>query len=419
MAQNATPSVQMQTPAVNPADSQQIPFRAATIERVDTLTAFSSTAMTASTQRQEKTIEGAGYIYGIYIDAQASSATSTAASVAVYAEDAPFNVLDTLIIRDVNGEIASLQGYHAFIANLCNGWAKETPATGLAQGNALPSSAVGTGGVGTSASQDANIVSNVGSVGLASTGTSAGGNFRFPLRVPVATNRRDLLGVLANQDRAQKYSLRADIAASGAVFSTAPSSLPNVTFNLFYEQYSVPLANAPDGSPQEQFPPTFGTVHFTTQTVSEAAPSNGSQINHFIRRVGNTMRWLALVFRSTTTGGGTPSRGNADANPPTNLQMKLGEDSVFNESWNYRRGIMFERYGFDMPRGVLVYDWIHDFGPFAGYELGDDLVHSQALVNANIRVNYPTTSNTWQSGSTLTLVTDDLIFSEPQIAAVG
>lgn len=417
MAQSPTPSVQMQTPAVNPSQRTAVPFRAATLERVDLL-ASESQALTASTQRIERTIEGAGYVYGVWLDVNATSATNTAASVPVYTEDAPFNALDSVIFRDVNGEICNLQGYNLFLANIINGYSKMIPPTGNASGAALPASTVGTGGVGTSASQDTNIVLNVGSVGLASTGTSAGGNFRFPVRVPIATNRRDLLGIVANQDRAQKYSLRTDIAASGAIFSTAPSSLPTVAINKLYEQYSVPLPTAPDGSPQEVFPPTFGTVHFHTQTVSEAAPSNGSTVNHYLRRIGNTVRWIGLVFRSTTAAAGTASRGNADANPVSLLRLKLGEDSVFSESWNYRRGLMFERFGFDVPRGLAVYDFIHDFGPFSGYELGDDLVHSQALVNAQFQISYPSTANTWQTGSTLTLVTSDLIYSQPQVAAV-
>jgi hypothetical protein len=416
MPQQSTPSVQLQTPAVNTPSRTRVPFRAATLERVDIL-AGESLAMTASTQRIERTLEGAGYVFGIYLDVVATSATSTAASVAVYAEDAPFNVLDSVIFRDVNGEICNLQGFNLWLTNLINGYNKLTPPTANAPGSGLPSS-TGVGGIGTSASQDANLVVNVGAVGTASTGATAGGNFRFPVRVPVATNRRDLLGILANQDRAQKYSLRTDVAASGSVFGTAPSSLPTIAINKFYEQYSVPLPTAPDGSPQDIFPAHFGTVHFHTQTVSESAPSQGSTVNHYVRRIGNTVRWFGLVARSATSSSAAPIRGNADVNPPNLLRLKLGEDSVYSESYNYRRGIMFERYGFDLPRALMLYDFIHDFGPFSGFELGDDLVHSQALVNAQFQITYPSGGSVWQAGSTLTILTSDLIFSEPQVASV-
>lgn len=132
------------------------------------------------------------------------------------------------------------------------------------------------------------------------------------------------------------------------MFSTAPSSLPTVAINKFYEQYSVPLPTAPDGSPQDIFPAHFGSVHFHTQTVSESAPANGSTVNHYVRRIGNTVRWFGLVFRSATASTSTPIRGNADANPVSLIRLKLGEDSVISETWNYRRGLMFERYGYDM-----------------------------------------------------------------------
>jgi len=63
------------------------------------------------------------------------------------------------------------------------------------------------------------------------TGAGAtGGSYRFHLWVPVGLNRRDLRGVLGNQDRAQKYSLRTDIAsgtgaAGGPLYVTAPTTL--------------------------------------------------------------------------------------------------------------------------------------------------------------------------------------------------
>ncbi|MCU1492232.1 MAG: hypothetical protein JWM85_3637 [Acidimicrobiaceae bacterium] len=416
MGQQPTPSAQMQTPSVN-APASRVPFRAATIERVALLASESLTLSSTTTQRIERTVEGAGFIFGVVLDVVFTGATSTAASVAAYTEDAPFNALDTVILRDVNGELSDLSGWNTWLCNLLENWSGGAPASGNAPGNALPSAA-GVGGVGVTASQDGNINLNIGSVGTASTTSAAGGNFRFQVRVPVGTNRRDLLGILGNQDRAQKYSLRSDLAISSAIFSTSPSSLPAVAINKFYENYAVPLPTAPDGSPQEVFPPTFGTLHFHTSTVSEAAPANGSTVNHYIRRLGNTTRYFALVFRSATSSITSPIRGNADANPPTLIRVKLGEDTVLEETWTYRRWIMFERYKYDLPRGVAAYDFIHDFGPFAGFEVGDDYVHSQALVNGQFMVTYPATGSTWQVGSTLTIVTSDLIYSEPQVASV-
>lgn len=406
----------MQTASVNAPSQARVAFRAATMERIDILAAEAVT-LSAALQPIQRTVEGAGYIYGLNLDVVATGATSTAASVAAYTEDAPFNVLDTVSLADANGELYNLSGFEAAVVSCMTREDADPPIISNADGAALPSS-TGVGGMGTTASQDPNIVLNVGAVGTLSTTAAAGGNFRFPLRIKVAANRRDLLGLLGNQDRSQKYQLRTDVSASSVVFSTAPSSLPALAINKFYEEYSIPLPTAPDGTPQEVFPASFGTMLYHTRQTSATAPSNGGQVSHFLQRIGNTIHFLALIFRSATASTSTPIRGNADINPPTAISLKLGEDVVFRETWTYRRTLQFERLGFDSFRGVLLYDWIHDFGPFAGFELGDDLIHTEALVNAQFLVSYPTTASTWQPGSFLKFITRDDIFNQPAVAQV-
>lgn len=409
------PTVQLQTPATQPSGQARIPFRAATMERVNILAAETGVVLAGNAlQPIERTVEGAGYVYGILLDVAATGATSTAASVAVYTEDAPFNILDTVKFSDANGELHALSGWETYLVNVISHEDADTPILANAPGAALP--VAGAGGVGTPSSADPNILINAGAVGSASTGSLAGGNFRFPVRVKVAANRRDLLGILGNQDRSQKFALRTDVSAQSVVFGTAPSSLPSLSINKFYEYYSVPLPTAPDGTPEEVFPVSFGTLLFHTHQTSPSAPSNGAQIPHYLQRLGNTIHWIAMIFRSATSSSVAPTRGGADGAPPTTIQLKLGEDTVFSETWMYRRFLMFERLGFDAPRGVLLYDWIHDFGPFAGFELGDDLIHTDALVNAQHVISYPTTSNTWQPGSSLKYVMRDDIFNQPAVA---
>jgi hypothetical protein len=411
------PTVQLQTPATQPSGQAQIPFRAATMERVNILSAETGIVLGTALQPIERTVEGAGYVYGIMLDVVATGATSTAASVAVYSEDAPFNILDTVKYSDANGELWSLSGWESALVSVLTHEDANQPIIANATGAALPGA--GTGGMGTTSSQDPNVVLNVGSVGTASTGSTAGGNFRFPLRVKVAANRRDLLGILGNQDRSQKFQLRTDVSALSVPFSTAPSSSPALTINKFYEYYSIPLPTAPDGTPQEVFPVSFGTLLFHTHQTSPNAPGNGAATSHFLQRLGNTVHWIALVFRSATSSSTVGTRGNADQNPPTSIQFKLGEDVEFTETWTYRRDLMFERLGFDAPRGVLLYDWIHDFGPMVGFELGDDLIHTDALVNAQHYIAYPATANTWQPGGTsLKYVMRDDIFNQPAVSQV-
>jgi hypothetical protein len=112
-----------------------------------------------------------------------------------------------------------------------------------------------------------------------------------------------------------------------------------------------------------------------------------------------------VILRSNNT------RSAAETQFPTNLQFKVGEDTLFNESWHYRKFLLYERYGFDMPNGVIAYDTLHDFAAAAGFEIGDDYFHTQALVNAQLIATYP--SGYGSTANSLKFLTDDLQYVEP------
>jgi hypothetical protein len=352
-----------------------VPFRRATAERVSRLP-NDIKLLTTSTQRVEHDVEGSGFVYGILLDVQAPIASGNAAVVA-YQEDGPYSALDSVVYRDVNGELVNLGGWDLAMANVAakqyvGQW--EDAAT---NGTALYTAVTGSG--------------------------STGGSFTFLVRVLIALNRRDLIGLVGNQDRSQKYSLRTDYAASTSIYSTAPTALQNMTVDRYYENYSVPLPTGANGQAQEVLPPSFGTLHFLTSFFSEAVPSGGNTTNHFLRRIGNTIRFIILAFRSNG------SRVTADTNAPTSIIFKVGEDTLFTESYRYRRWLMFERYGFDWAKGVLVYEALHDFdGQGAGGELGDDYFHTQSLVNAQFLISYP--AGFGSTNNTLKFITDDLIY---------
>src|SRR5439155_12440417 len=135
----------------------------------------------------------------------------------------PWNALDTVVYRDVNGELINLDGFSLFIAN-------------LAQANF----------------KNRYLDASVDRFTTVPGGALAGGSFEFYVRIPIALNRRNLRGVVGNQDRSQRYMLRTDVAASGAIYLTAPTTLPTFTINKLYENYSVPLQTSPDGQPQQQ-----------------------------------------------------------------------------------------------------------------------------------------------------------------------
>jgi hypothetical protein len=349
-----------------------IPFRRATTPRTDKLQVISGINVTAAIQRFDQSVDGSGYLAAIDIDV--SVLTATNAATVAYTEDAPYNFLNSVVLRDVNGELINITGYHLYLANLYFGY---TPT--LSRISSL----------------DANVYSLVTGAG------ATGGTFRFHLYAPTIINRRNLLGLVGNQDRAQRYSLRTDLDTTTTLYSTPPTNPGAITVTKIYENYAVPPAVNQFNVPQQQFPDAFGALHFITQTVSESVPVGGSTINHYVKRVGNTIRAIILVFRANGL------RATAETNLPLGIQMKIGDTTIFNESVAYRRRIMFDRYGFDAPAGIVVYDWITDVMMRAGSEFGDDWIWSQSVVNFQFLISYP--AGYGSTNNTLTFLTSDLI----------
>lgn len=363
---------QISNPDMNPrGPAPMIPFRDATLERTDIIPGFSLT-VAAGASRQEFIVPGSGFLASILLNAVMVTGANGANVTA--SEDAPWNIYDTIVLRDTNGELVYLQGFDNYIANLTD----KLYSTRFLD-----------------LSPDTYVFSPV----ITGAGATAGG-FTQTMRVPVILNRRDLIGLLGNQDRAQSYFLRTDISPLATVYGTVPTGANTLTLSKVYENYSVPNGNTPNGQAQQITPDSYGTLHFTTAVQSDQPPTGGSTVNHYLKRVGNTVRWLALVFRANG------SRATAEANFPTSIRFKVGDDTIFNETYWYRRALMFERFGFAFPPGVLIYDAMHDFEAGAGNELGRDYYHTQALQNAQFQISYP--AGFGSTNNSLRIITDDL-----------
>ena len=382
-------------PAVAPPSGNRseksVPFRRATTFRTTQVTSSSGTNVGTPTASYDVIIEGSGFIYAI--DLEVAVTTSANAAAVAYGEDAPWSTLGSVVFRDVNGELVNLSGFNLRLANLYGGW-RSTPSEW--DNYTIPpvtASAV---------TKDALVAQLVSGAG------GTGGSYRFHVYVPIGLNRRSLWGILGNQDRAQKYSLRTDFVSAAAtasgptsIYTTAPTTQGTYVLNRMYENYAVPAPSDANGHKQQQIPDKFGIINFLTQAVNPTAPNGGSAINHYLPRLGNTIRAITLVLRSAGT------RAAAETNAPTRIQFNLGDTPIFVETPQYRRMLMYERYGFDAPQGVYNFDAITDFNWSAGYELGDDYFWTSGLVNAQFIISYP--AGFGASSNTLTVVTGDML----------
>jgi hypothetical protein len=363
-----------------------IPFRRATTYRTQVIDTTGPQILTAAQQNVEVTVQGSGYIYGIDLDIQ-SVAAANAAAVA-YVEDAPWSALASVVFRDVQGELVNLDGFSLHIANLYFGYRSDRE-------DSASTATVAAAAAGSQGSLDTGVYQQVG------TAVATGGSFRMHMWVPVATNLRDTIGLLGNQDRAMRYQLRTDIAPSASLFSVAPTTLPQITIRRNYHSFAVPGATNANGARQQQVPDKFGVLHYTTKNRNVAVPAGSSTVNHPLARLGNTIRAIALVLRSNG------SRATAETNKPTLITFKLGDVPIFSETPDHRRFLMYQRFGFDAPAGVYVFDSISDFFLKAGNELGEDYFWTNGLVNAQFEITYP--AGFGSTNNSLEVLTDDLL----------
>jgi len=350
-----------------------IPFRRSTSFRTTRLQTSSGTSVGAAEQNINIQIEGSGYVWAVDVEVDIETAANAAA--VTFNEDAPWSALTSVIFADVNGELVNLDGFSLRLASMYGGWA-------------IRDDQVAT---------DPLVFERVtGAVGR-------GGSTHFHIQVPVGLSQRTLLGILGNQDRAQKYSLRTNFNTTAGIYGVAPTTPGTVTIDRSYLNYAVPAPTNAQGQPQEILPPKFGVLSYLTRMVSPSPPSSSTTVNHFLARLGNTIRVLILVFRDGNAA--LSARTDAEANMPTSIRFLLGDTPLFSETTSLRRKLMWDRYGFNAPAGVLVYDFITDILRVAGDELGDDYIFSNGLVNAQFEIAYPAG---WAANSSLTIITSDI-----------
>lgn len=384
-----------------------VPFRRATIGRnqligVENYVLNTTGTLAAAIQTASiPTIQGQGYFEKLEMDCNATNSVNNAATAVVFQEDAPWNAIANLILGDINAPIIyNVNGYYTFLANFFGGLWRNDPM----------------------ASWDPYVWNAV--IG----NTTTGGAFRFRLLLSLVSGLRDLIGLSGNQDAGQKFDLSYSVSAGSTIYSTgSASATTNLAVTRTYWSRAVPNAVNNRGLPNAQFPNTFGALHFTLQARSEATPAPSSTIQHYVRRLGTTMRAMILVFRSNAL------RSTAEAAAPTAINFYAGDQPLFREDYATRRCEMYRRYPFNdshivnvagtlgqqsplggVPsatllgagfNGVLCYDRISDFDAAAGEETGNDWLWAEQLNQMRFDITYP--SGWTAASSSLDIVTQD------------
>lgn len=299
-----------------------LPFNAAAREHTET--AFDVSVVPTTTTQEvlqgaNQSLPAEGYLRSVYVQVEASGGTVGAAALAA---DAPWNLIQSVTLSDVNGApiFGPVSGYELFLINKWGGYMFRGEPT------AYPD--------------------------YAATGITIG----FALRIPIEINRQTGFGSLGNQNAAAAYKLRITLNTIANIWSVAPTAAPTLRFRGYIETWTQPLPQDAAGRPQATQPPAHGTTQYWSAT--QYAINGGQQIIQ-LARVGNLIRQFILVFRQVSGVRTTV------ANMPDVLQLDWDARMFFQETRAYRRSLMVASQPVNAAAtgltqcedGVLVYSW--------------------------------------------------------------
>jgi hypothetical protein len=239
--------------------------------------------------------------------------TWTGGVAGTLATDAPFNVLQSVFLQDVNGAYFQypIDGYSLMEENVYGGYSYRA---------------------------DPRIASTYAAG--PTTGT-------FTLRIPVQVTRHNAYGALANQNAAASYKLGWTWNTSANVFSAAPTTAPVWTATAYLEAWTQPNARDLKGRPQAQLPPAHGSSQqwsYYTKVLT-----TGNNVIQF-PRVGNTIRTIVCIARNT-------SGARDDTVLPTPFSLNLDGRVLTSEDVVLRKTLMGDALenGGTVDVGVLVF----------------------------------------------------------------
>lgn len=325
-------------PSGQGADQQQqayVPFSRASRLRTDAGRQLTGTITTATQQLSFTPLPTTGYLSTLYLVVVATAAGNSA--TVAFQADAPWNFFRTILFRDATGIpiLNLLTGYQAYLAAKWGAYRLGRP-----EGSSLAFSTT--------------------------TGSGAtGGSFTFILPIYQEFGR-DTLGVLANMDASAGYQLDLTVAASTDIYSTAPTTLPPFTINLWLESYTNPPKTL-EGNPTRDTPPALGSTQFWS--VQNYNWSGTAEQTVQIVRVGNLIRDMILVFRNTSS----PAARSATVVPSSlaNIRFELDQTYLMNQSVIMNQFINYRYWTYDLDTGIILYGFCYDPDNLPTGEYGD------------------------------------------------
>lgn len=301
---------------------QRIPFVRASHRYLEPAFDVSNTPGAAALDLGPFDVPPYGYIRAVRLLVTVSGAVL---GTGVLSADFPWNIIQRATLQDTNGYplVFPLTGYQLYLANFFGGY------RGFNDPALHPD--------------------YVGTI-----------NASFMLRLPVEITPWDTFGSLANQNPQSPFRVALTLNTFAAQLSTVGTATAGaVRIRGYLEAWSpVPGANMRN-QPQETAPPGHGATQFwSVETPNVAAASQQVPI----RRVGNLIRNIILVFRDAT------ALRSATVEPDDLTLRWDGRNVRIREANQLQRADWRDMSNTNPPVGVLPYILTDDQDGTAGYE---------------------------------------------------
>lgn len=274
------------------------PFRIGVQSKDETDYDVTVTGTTSTQDLPVLNLPPAGFLRGVYVLVETLSGNTGTVSVQ-FNEDAPWNVLQSISLEDVNNQpiIGPFSGYDLYLVNKFGGYVFNNDAR-----NANSPAWFALTGAGTTA---------------ASPGTAQGGAYSFVLRLPVELVHRDALGSLPNKSGTSMFKVRTRINTTAAVYATAPGSAWTTRIRMSQVNWWDPPQADLRGRALAQNPPAVQTTQYWSKSSFSVAASQSRQP---LERVGFLIR--NLIFINRDSNGSRTASGDTNWPDPFTLQFE-------------------------------------------------------------------------------------------------
>jgi len=220
------------------------------------------------------------YLRGLWVHAKCP--TSANAATVVFGGDMPLGAYSTVVFQDANEKpiVGPFDSYTLAMVSKFGGYQNLGDPRASAQFTAV----AGSGGTG--------------------------GSFTFVLYVPVEVNLRDGFGSLQNQSSASTFQLKLTLAASTAIYTTAPTTLAAVQTTIYEDGWWK--GNQAGVSPT---PPQAGSTQYWTRGTYNGL--NGAQQIQVAQGLGYPIRMYMLLNYDVSNS--TRATGDTDFPDPFQL----------------------------------------------------------------------------------------------------